>query len=233
MLDKAIEKKLGKRVNFKKDVILQDDGNGVYIKEWNLTEPQPTMEELINTYNNNQDTLELDARIRLNSDLKLIRVDGSLMIATGYLDAIDITNAQWEEWRGYVNTLPVLPVRLQIDSPDLPAMAQDGALDFVTKYIENVSTVNLNAEASTWIFKNNSSNINAYLPNAENCVNRVYYLKNNNTTLSANRSVYVYPTSGQKIDNSVSMTLGSGKNSTIISVRDSAGVCSWVILENP
>lgn len=230
MLDKAIEKKLGKRINFKRDVILQDDGNGVYIKEWNLPDTQPTMEELITTYNNNQNTLELDARIRLNSDLKLIRIDGSLMVSTGYLDTIDITNAQWEEWRSYVNTLPVLPVRLQIDSPDLPAMAQDGALDFVTRYIENVSSVNLSAEASTWIFKNNTSHINAYLPNAENCVNRVYYLKNNNTF---NKSVYVYPISGQKIDNSVSMTLGSGKNSTIISIRDSVGLCSWVILENP
>ena len=52
-------KTIGKHINnfdFKigEDVILQDDGNGVYIKEWNLAEAQPTMEELIATYNNNQ-----------------------------------------------------------------------------------------------------------------------------------------------------------------------------------
>jgi len=34
--------------DFTKDVILQDDsdGKGVYIKEWNRAEPQPTQEEL-------------------------------------------------------------------------------------------------------------------------------------------------------------------------------------------
>ncbi len=26
--------------------ILQDDGNGVYIKEWNYSKPQPTQEQL-------------------------------------------------------------------------------------------------------------------------------------------------------------------------------------------
>lgn len=32
--------------DFKKDVIIQDDGNGAYIKRWNLLAPQPTQENL-------------------------------------------------------------------------------------------------------------------------------------------------------------------------------------------
>ncbi len=32
--------------DFKTDVILQDDGGGVYIKEWNLEAPKPTKKDL-------------------------------------------------------------------------------------------------------------------------------------------------------------------------------------------
>jgi hypothetical protein len=35
-----------KEVDFRKDVILQDDGNGAYIKEWNLDIAQPTETQL-------------------------------------------------------------------------------------------------------------------------------------------------------------------------------------------
>jgi hypothetical protein len=47
-------------VDFLKDVLLQDDGNGAYIKEWNLDIPKPTMAQLdafeaqATTYENNQ-----------------------------------------------------------------------------------------------------------------------------------------------------------------------------------
>ena len=47
-------------VNFLNDVILQDDGNGAYIKEWNLDIAQPTQAQLdalesqAQTYENNQ-----------------------------------------------------------------------------------------------------------------------------------------------------------------------------------
>ena len=37
---------LGNEIDFTKDVILEDNGNGVYIKEWNLDTPQPTQEQL-------------------------------------------------------------------------------------------------------------------------------------------------------------------------------------------
>ena len=50
------------KVDFMKDVMLQDDsdGNGAYIKEWNLDIAQPTQEQLdaletqAQTYENNQ-----------------------------------------------------------------------------------------------------------------------------------------------------------------------------------
>jgi len=49
-----------REIDFLKDVRLQDDGNGVYIKEWNLDIAQPTeaqlnaLEAQATTYENNQ-----------------------------------------------------------------------------------------------------------------------------------------------------------------------------------
>lgn len=37
----------GMKIDFEKDVLLRDDGNGVYISEWHLPFPQPTTEELM------------------------------------------------------------------------------------------------------------------------------------------------------------------------------------------
>ena len=47
-LSNKIRKYLDRKVDFNKDVILQDDsdGRGVYIKEWNVEEAQPTQEQL-------------------------------------------------------------------------------------------------------------------------------------------------------------------------------------------
>ena len=47
-LSNKIRKYLDREVDFTKDVILQDnsDGKGVYIKEWNVAEAQPTEEQL-------------------------------------------------------------------------------------------------------------------------------------------------------------------------------------------
>ena len=45
-LDNKIKTFLGTEVDFVNDVILQDDGNGAYIKEWNLDIAQPTDAEL-------------------------------------------------------------------------------------------------------------------------------------------------------------------------------------------
>ena len=35
-----------KDIEFQKDVIVQDDGKGAYIKEWNLKIPKPTQKDL-------------------------------------------------------------------------------------------------------------------------------------------------------------------------------------------
>jgi len=50
-------------VDFLNDVLLQDDGNGAYIKEWNLDIAKPTQEQLdaletqAQTYENNQQVI--------------------------------------------------------------------------------------------------------------------------------------------------------------------------------
>jgi hypothetical protein len=49
-----------REVDFRTDVLLQDDGQGAYIKEWNLDISKPTIEQLdafeaqATTYENNQ-----------------------------------------------------------------------------------------------------------------------------------------------------------------------------------
>jgi len=41
-----IIKYVGSEVDFEKDVLLQDDGQGAYIKEWNLEKAKPTDAQL-------------------------------------------------------------------------------------------------------------------------------------------------------------------------------------------
>jgi hypothetical protein len=48
---------LGTEVDFKNDVKLQNDGDGDYIKEWNLDAPQPT-EAQLNAVEDDADKLE-------------------------------------------------------------------------------------------------------------------------------------------------------------------------------
>ena len=45
-LSNKIRQYVNAEVDFKKDVLLQDDGQGAYIKEWNLDIPKPTLEQL-------------------------------------------------------------------------------------------------------------------------------------------------------------------------------------------
>ena len=56
-LKNKIEIFLGTEVNFMSDVILQNDGDGDYIKEWNLDTPQPT-EAQLNSVEDEADKLE-------------------------------------------------------------------------------------------------------------------------------------------------------------------------------
>ena len=54
---------LGRTPDFLKDVILQDDGDGVvYIKEWNVDEAQPT-EEQLNALESQATTLESNNQV--------------------------------------------------------------------------------------------------------------------------------------------------------------------------
>ena len=59
-LSNKIRQYVNAEVDFTSDVLLQDDGNGAYIKEWNLDIAQPTQAQLdalesqAQTYENNQ-----------------------------------------------------------------------------------------------------------------------------------------------------------------------------------
>ena len=71
-----------REVDFRSDVLLQDDGNGAYIKEWNLDIAQPTMAQL-DAYN---------AAAELSDALQVIRTKRNKLIAeTDYLALSDNT----------------------------------------------------------------------------------------------------------------------------------------------
>jgi hypothetical protein len=63
-LDTKIKLYANQEVDFLKDVRLQDDGQGEYIKEWNLDIPKPTMAQLdafeaqATTYENNMKIIQ-------------------------------------------------------------------------------------------------------------------------------------------------------------------------------
>mgnify|MGYP003145279598 CR=1 FL=1 len=61
-LNNKITAYLGRTPDFDKDVILQDDGNGAYIKEWNVAEAQPTDEQL-NALESQAETLESNNQV--------------------------------------------------------------------------------------------------------------------------------------------------------------------------
>ena len=56
-LSNKIKLYLDREVDFLKDVLLQDDGDGAYIKEWNVEEVQPT-EEQLDAFESQAETLE-------------------------------------------------------------------------------------------------------------------------------------------------------------------------------
>ena len=63
-LSNKIKAYLNREVDFRKDVLLQDDGQGAYIREWNVAEVQPTEEQL--------DALESQAET-LENNLQVIK----------------------------------------------------------------------------------------------------------------------------------------------------------------
>ena len=55
-------------VNFLKDVILRDDGEGAFIEEWNLSISKPTDKEL-ETYEKDGNTEEANDKVRMTRKL--------------------------------------------------------------------------------------------------------------------------------------------------------------------
>ena len=86
-----------KEVNFRTDVILQDnsDGKGVFIAEWNLDIPQPTMAQL--------DAFEAQANIVESNQAQVqnrIKEYGSIAEQIEY-----ITENGLEAWQSKVNSI--------------------------------------------------------------------------------------------------------------------------------
>jgi len=61
-LSSKIKKYVNSDVDFTSDVILQDDGNGVYIKEWNLDIAKPTDAQLL-AVESDADKMERNATV--------------------------------------------------------------------------------------------------------------------------------------------------------------------------
>ena len=84
-----------KEVNFLDEVILQDDGNGAYIKEWNLNIPKPTIAQL--------DAFEAQAKIVESNQEKVqnrIKEYGSIAEQIEY-----ITENGLDAWQTKVNSI--------------------------------------------------------------------------------------------------------------------------------
>jgi hypothetical protein len=61
-----------REIDFRTDVLLQDDGNGAYIKEWNLDIPKPTLEQL-EQYNVQADLYVAMETLRAKRNKALVR----------------------------------------------------------------------------------------------------------------------------------------------------------------
>ena len=220
-----IEKRLGRKLDFKKDIILKTDSSGnTYIHEWNLEDIQPTVQELTDTYNTNKTSMEIDAKLKVTPYFKVLRIDGANDIVIGYPDTVDITSAEWENWKTYITSLSQSPTRLDELMNSLPVIGQDGTGSIKSKKIIGYDNIVMDASATVWLF-DVSRIINAYLPDSITCPERVYYIKN-----TGSKTVYFYPTSGQKIDGSNILSVSGGRACELFSNPDGSG---WIVLQKP
>ena len=86
---------VNKEIDFRNEVKLQDDGNGVYIKEWNLDIPKPTEAQL--------NALEVQANIVESNQAqvqKRIKEYGSIAEQIEY-----ITENGLDAWQSKVNSI--------------------------------------------------------------------------------------------------------------------------------
>jgi hypothetical protein len=84
-----------REIDFRNEVRLQDDGNGVYIKEWNLNIPKPTMAQL--------DAFEVQANIVESNQAQVqnrIKEYGSIAEQIEY-----ITENGLDAWQSKVNNI--------------------------------------------------------------------------------------------------------------------------------
>lgn len=96
-LTTKIELYVNRKVDFSKDVLLQDDSNGLgaYIKEWNLDIPKPTMAQL--------DAYEAQAKIVESNQAQVqnrIKEYGSIAEQIEY-----ITENGLDAWQSKVNSI--------------------------------------------------------------------------------------------------------------------------------
>ena len=96
-IDIKIELYANKKVNFSKDVLLQDnsDGNGIFIAEWNLDIPKPTLAQL--------DAFEAQANIVESNQAQVqnrIKEYGSIAEQIEY-----ITENGLDAWQSKVNSI--------------------------------------------------------------------------------------------------------------------------------
>lgn len=87
-LSNKIKKYVNAEIDFTSDVILQDDGNGAYIKEWNLNIAQPTDAQL--------SAVESDAdKMERNTNVDQARINAYGKIA----DQLDEIYHNIDAWR--------------------------------------------------------------------------------------------------------------------------------------
>ena len=94
-LSNKIKLYANKEVDFKTEVKLQDDGNGAYIKEWNLDIAQPTLAQL--------DAFEAQAKIVESNQAQVqnrIKEYGSIAEQIEY-----ITENGLDAWQSKVNSI--------------------------------------------------------------------------------------------------------------------------------
>ena len=95
MITTKIKLFANREVDFTKDVILQDDGKGVFIAEWNLDIPKPTMAQL--------DAYEAQANIVESNQAQVqnrIKEYGSIAEQIEY-----ITENGLDAWQSKVNSI--------------------------------------------------------------------------------------------------------------------------------
>tara|TARA_Y100001937_G_scaffold45506_1_gene63924 strand:+ start:137 stop:454 length:318 start_codon:yes stop_codon:yes gene_type:complete len=90
-LTKQIEAYMGKTVDFTTDVIVQDDGKGAYIAQWNIKDKAKPTDDQLKTKDSDADKLEKEATAIQNR----VAEYGSLAKQIEYITENGLT--KWQE----------------------------------------------------------------------------------------------------------------------------------------